>query len=86
MLYLLYEDGTSPHTIGEVYIDKRWYVIDPANDMNVLMTRRELMKNKGVLRQQVKEALDCYETEDQRERFLEVYWNPALVVYEQCPM
>ncbi len=83
MLYLLNEEGTtSPHTIGEAYLNGRWVIVDPMFDFDIRNSRgeplslRDVYKDVNVLKRcpLIKERGDV-------ESFILNYLNPVIFVY-----
>ena len=85
MLYLLNREGTaSPHTIGEAFIDGKWYIIDPQQDFNVLITRYDAMKDQTVLKGLLENRRKTVYPNDPKafDEFVELYYNPSMIVQE----
>jgi transglutaminase-like putative cysteine protease len=83
MLYLINKEGTSsPHTIGEAYLDGKWVIVDPQNDLQGLYSRYEALHNPQLLIDELRkqEKFKAY-TEEQFKDFIDLYTNPALLVY-----
>lgn len=83
MLYLLNKEGTSsPHTIGEAYVNGRWVVVDSQNDFNEIFSRYEALENPDLIKRQqhVKDRFANQPIEKLNE-FVDMYTNPAIFVY-----
>jgi hypothetical protein len=93
MLYLLNAEGTtSPHTIGEAYIEGRWVILDPMFEVIVynkdgkLISRTDILKNPDIIKnlpvfQERLRDKDVYNNDEKRfNAFIDCYTNPAMFV------
>lgn len=83
MLYLINKEGTSsPHTIGEAYLDGRWVIIDPMFDFNVRNDKGELLSLRDVYKD-VNTLKKCplLNSRGDVDTFIDNYLNPIIYVY-----
>lgn len=92
MLYLTNKEGTSsPHTIGEAYVDGRWVVVDPMFDMVLrnaegkLVSLKDIIKNPSILKTVplVYARIDENYGGDEKllDEWVDNFTNPTMFVY-----
>jgi len=94
MLYLLNDEATeSNHTIAEAFVDGRWVIVDPMFDLQVynvdgkliscedVLLRPELLRSAPLIE---KRRVEIYKRdEEQFKKWIRLYTNRAIIVYEQ---
>ena len=81
LVYLLDDNGVSPHTIAEIYDGKRWVIVDVGNNLNLrtkdglMATREDLREDFTILTENEKVKELGYDKD-----YLKMYVNEAQII------
>jgi len=83
MLYLLNKEGTSsPHTIGEAWVNSRWVIVDPIFDLNIRNASGELISLRDVYKDvNILKGCPALKARGDVDKFIDNFLNPMMFVY-----
>lgn len=90
--FLQYADGSSPHSIAEAYDGKRWVIVDPSFNLDLVNKNKELAsmsdlaEDLNILKNNPKvKIFSLYSPIWNDKKFLEVYFKNPKLIYEKKP-
>ncbi len=80
LVYLIADDGTSPHTIAEVFDGKKWLIVDVGNNLDLrtngeMATREDIRKDFSIVTENERVKELGYTKE-----YLQMYVNDAKLI------